>query len=157
MDISLPGFSVHGISQARKLAWVATPSSRGPSQPRGRTCVSCVGRLTLYHWATREAQRDHVEVFQSTVPLKPAFKWPQLEYQTHEQRKHFKSESCSQGSNGAEKSQPCCAPPQFFIHRIISTRIIKWLWFYTAKVGMIFFNVTEIIRSNLVAGSMVLW
>ena len=26
MDCSLPGFSVHGISQARILAWVAFPS-----------------------------------------------------------------------------------------------------------------------------------
>ena len=27
MDCSLPGFSVHGISQARKLEWVAIPPS----------------------------------------------------------------------------------------------------------------------------------
>ena len=33
MDYSLPGSSVHGISQARMLEWVATPSSRGSSQP----------------------------------------------------------------------------------------------------------------------------
>ena len=31
---SLPGFSVHGISQARILEWVAISSSRGSSQPR---------------------------------------------------------------------------------------------------------------------------
>ena len=29
MDYSLPGFSVHGILQARILEWVAMPSSRG--------------------------------------------------------------------------------------------------------------------------------
>ena len=29
MDCSLPGFSVHGISQARILEWVAIPFSRG--------------------------------------------------------------------------------------------------------------------------------
>ena len=28
MDCSLPGFSVHGILQARILEWVAMPSSR---------------------------------------------------------------------------------------------------------------------------------
>ena len=33
MDCSLPGSSVHGISQARILEWVAVPSSRGSSQP----------------------------------------------------------------------------------------------------------------------------
>ena len=34
VDCSPPGSSVHGISQARGLEWAATPSSRGPSQPR---------------------------------------------------------------------------------------------------------------------------
>ena len=46
MDCSLPGSSVHGILQARILAWAAMPSSRGSSQPRDRTCisyVSCIG------------------------------------------------------------------------------------------------------------------
>ena len=33
--------SVHGISQARILEWVAVPSSRGSSPPRDRTRVSC--------------------------------------------------------------------------------------------------------------------
>ena len=42
MDCSLPGFSVHGILQARILEWVAMPSSRGSFCPRDRTHVSCV-------------------------------------------------------------------------------------------------------------------
>ena len=33
MDCSLPGSSVHGILQARKLEWVAIPFSRGSSWP----------------------------------------------------------------------------------------------------------------------------
>ena len=41
--------SVRGILQARILEWVATPSSRGSSQPRDLTHVSCIGRLVLYH------------------------------------------------------------------------------------------------------------
>ena len=41
MDCSLPGSSVHGISQARILEWVAISSSRGSSQPRDRTQLSC--------------------------------------------------------------------------------------------------------------------
>ena len=40
MDCSLPGFSVHGILQARILEWVAIPFSRGSSQPRDQTQVS---------------------------------------------------------------------------------------------------------------------
>ena len=39
MDYSLPGSSVHGISQARVLEWVAISFSRGSSPPRGRTGV----------------------------------------------------------------------------------------------------------------------
>ena len=55
MDYSPPGASVHGISQARILGeWLAISSSRGSSRPRDGTCVSCVGRRVLYHWATRQ-------------------------------------------------------------------------------------------------------
>ena len=52
MDCSLPGSSVHGIFQARILEWVAMPSSKGSSHPRGRThisYVSCISRQFLYH------------------------------------------------------------------------------------------------------------
>ena len=51
-----PGSSVHGISQARILEWVAISSSKGTSWPRGLTCVSCFGRQILYHCATWKAQ-----------------------------------------------------------------------------------------------------
>ena len=34
--------SVHGILQARILAWVAIPFSRGSSRPRYQTQVSCI-------------------------------------------------------------------------------------------------------------------
>ena len=52
---SPPGSSVHRVLQARILEWVAMPSSRGSSQPMDGTYISCIGRWTLYHWATREA------------------------------------------------------------------------------------------------------
>ena len=42
MDCSLPGYSVHGVLQAVILEWVAMPSSRGSSQPRNQTQVSCI-------------------------------------------------------------------------------------------------------------------
>ena len=50
MDYSLPGSSVHGIFQARILEWVAISFSRGSSQPRDGThvsCISCSGRQIL--------------------------------------------------------------------------------------------------------------
>ena len=42
MACSPPGFSVHGILQARTLECVATSFSRGSFQPRDRTHVSCI-------------------------------------------------------------------------------------------------------------------
>ena len=41
VDCSLPGSSVHGILQARRLEWVAMHSSRGSSPHRDQTHVSC--------------------------------------------------------------------------------------------------------------------
>ena len=35
-------YTGYGILQARILEWVAFPVSRGSSQPRGRTPVSCI-------------------------------------------------------------------------------------------------------------------
>ena len=40
MDCSLPGFSVHGILQARIVEWVTISFSRGYSGPRDQTRVS---------------------------------------------------------------------------------------------------------------------
>ena len=47
-----PGSSIHGISQARILEWVAISSSRGSFPTRDQTqvpCSSCSGRQILYH------------------------------------------------------------------------------------------------------------
>ena len=49
MDCSPPGSSVHGISQARILGWVAISFSMGFSRHRDRIHVSCTPRQTLYH------------------------------------------------------------------------------------------------------------
>ena len=54
-DCIPPGFSVHGILQARILEWIAFPFSRESSQPRDWTWVSrIVGRFFTV-WATWEA------------------------------------------------------------------------------------------------------
>ena len=41
-----------GILQARILEWIAMPSSRGSSQPRDRTQVSCIAGRFFIIWAT---------------------------------------------------------------------------------------------------------
>ena len=53
-DCSLPGSSIHGISQARFLERVAISFSREPSHPRDQTHVSCFERQILYHLPTRK-------------------------------------------------------------------------------------------------------
>ena len=45
---SLLGSSVHGVSQARILEWIAIHLSRGSSQLRGRTHISRIDRQILY-------------------------------------------------------------------------------------------------------------
>ena len=52
---SPPGYSVHGIVQARILEWVAIPFSRVSSQPRDGALVSCIACRLFIVWATREA------------------------------------------------------------------------------------------------------
>ena len=50
-DCSPPGFSVHGILQARILECIAIPFSRGTSQPRDRTLGSCIAGRFFTIWA----------------------------------------------------------------------------------------------------------
>ena len=57
IDCSPPGFSVHGILQARILEWIAISFSRGFSQPRGRTQVSHIAGRCFNLWATSWAWR----------------------------------------------------------------------------------------------------
>ena len=52
---SLPGFSIHGILQARILEWVGIPFSRGSSWPRDPTWITCIAGRFFTVWAPREA------------------------------------------------------------------------------------------------------
>jgi len=51
MDCSLPGFSVHGIFQARVLEWVAISFSKGSSQAGDWTRVSNIAGRCFTLWA----------------------------------------------------------------------------------------------------------
>ena len=48
INCSPPGSSVHGVSQARTLEWVAISFSRGSSRPRDWTWVSCINRWIFF-------------------------------------------------------------------------------------------------------------
>ena len=54
MDCNPPGSSVHGISQARILEWVAIFFSRGSSWPRDWIQVSRITGWFFTVWATKE-------------------------------------------------------------------------------------------------------
>ena len=55
VDCSPPGSSIYGILQVGILEWVAIPFSKGSSQPRDWTQVSCIGGGFFTIWAPREA------------------------------------------------------------------------------------------------------
>ena len=55
MDCSLPDSSVHGILEKRMLEWVAISFSRGSSQPRDQTHISC-----LLHWQVDSFPLNHL-------------------------------------------------------------------------------------------------
>ena len=69
MDYSLPGFSVHGIFQARVLEWVAISFSRGSAWPRDWTLVSrivdrcfyCLSHQGRYIYIYIYVEREQVE------------------------------------------------------------------------------------------------
>ena len=79
MDCSPPGSYVDGILQARILGWVAIPSSRGSSQARDGShvsCVSCIGRQILY-------DQHHLKVKVRVAQLCPTLCDP-TNYTVHE-------------------------------------------------------------------------
>ena len=63
MDWNLPGFSVHGISQARILEWVAISFSGGERVflTRGLNPHLLHCKWILCHWATRETHGRRTE------------------------------------------------------------------------------------------------
>ena len=66
MDRSSPGSSVQGILKARMLQRVAIPFSRGPSQCRDWTWVSCI-QAFFTNWATMEVRKSSTERFKSRL------------------------------------------------------------------------------------------
>jgi len=72
MDCSLPGSSVRGILQATVLAWVAILFSRGSSQPKDWTWVSCTAGRFLTIWATRACWATVHGVTESDSNERPA-------------------------------------------------------------------------------------
>ena len=92
MDSSLPGSSAHEIFQARVVEWAATSFSRGCSQPRDRTWVSCIADRCFTAWATREALLWKGGLLATGLPGKsPYHSW--LSFFTLDPHLHYLPES----------------------------------------------------------------
>ena len=74
VDCSPPGSSVHGILQARILEWVVISFSRGSSQPRDWTQVSCLAGRFFTNWAMREA---HSNIKCLKEKINSSRRWPE--------------------------------------------------------------------------------
>ena len=89
MDCSLPHSSVHGISQAIILGWLAI-FLKGSSQPKDQT-ISCIATWVLCHWATSEAPCPSVaescptrcDPMDCSTPGFPVHRWLPEFTQTH--------------------------------------------------------------------------
>ena len=66
IDYSPPGSSVHRILQASVLGWVATPSSRGSSQPRNRNHVSYIGS-NFFTTSVSQASKVMLKILQARL------------------------------------------------------------------------------------------
>ena len=98
MDCSPPDSSIHGISQARILEWVAIPFSRGSSPPKDQTWVSCIAGRFYANWATREAPGYSVKVKVSVTQPPPTLCDPMD-----------------------------CSPPCSSVHGTLQARILEWV------------------------------
>ena len=93
MDCRPPGFSVHRISQARILRWAAISSSRGSSQTRNWTHISCIGRRILYCYTTREAP-NWIRVHPKDILTLSHFQRPYFQIRSLLQVASFRALAC---------------------------------------------------------------
>ena len=70
---SVTTWTVHGILQARILEWVAFPFSRGSSQPRDWTQVSCIAGQLLHQQSHKGSPRILEWV---AYPFSSGSSWP---------------------------------------------------------------------------------
>ena len=111
MDCSPVGSSVHGILQARILECIAIYFSRGSSQPRDWTRVSCIAGRLFNICAIREAW---------------AYYWPWIWIWIH---------CLSILLSNVLVVQLClplcgpmdCNPPGSCVHRIFQARMLEWV------------------------------
>ena len=126
MDCSPPGSSVHGISQVRILERIAISLSRGSSQPRDQTCISCIGKRILYHGAMGEAQ--YLESY-NIIPWFPpsVYTFPSHYLLRKLTNTHNKpSASILWDSSGFSRQLVCKSKPLIFLKNSLHTTLVAW-------------------------------
>ena len=99
MDCRPPGFSLHGILQARILEWVAMAFSRASSWPRDQNQVSCTAGRFFTDWDTREALQKCEALSKNRMKRQERLNWMNesgqwgMSWSAKEQR-----EACSMGA-----------------------------------------------------------
>ena len=73
MDYSLPGSSVHEISQETLLEWIAISFSRGSSQLRDQTCDSVSPATQVHILLLSHLRRLRVHLAQ--LKIKDSMRW----------------------------------------------------------------------------------
>ena len=140
MYCSPPGSSVHGISQARILEWVAISYFRGSSGPRDWRPVSCIAGRFFTTWAIREYAAAAAKSSQSCPilwsyrrqPTRLPGPWDSPGKNTGVGC-HFLLQ-CMKVKSESEVTQSCptlsnpmdCSLPGSSIHGILQTRVLEW-------------------------------
>ena len=128
-DCSPPGSSVCGILLARILEWVATPSSRGSSQPKDGTWVSCIAGRCFTVWANPGSLNSYYNITIFPVVYNISF-W--LVYFMH---------SSMYLIVPSLKSSPYLAPPTlFFPWQTLVCSLELWACFSVVTLSTFFFR-----------------
>ena len=155
-DCNPPDSSVHGISQAKILEWVAIFFSRGSSQLRDLTRVSCFAGGFFTDWATREADmcRD-VCVYgrwmdrNSALLKKSLKKLFQVVIHTHMASLFIHNKPLKIYTKRDERAKPCesevaqscltlcdpmdCSLPGSSTHGIFKARVLEWVAIFFSR------------------------
>ena len=118
-------YKVHGILQARILEQIAFPFSRGSSQPRNQTWVSCIAGRFFTSCAIGKPKNTGVD----SLSLLQRIFWTQESNQGLLHCRH-----ASAAAAAAKSLQSCptlsnpmdCSPLGSSIHGIFQARVLEW-------------------------------
>ena len=153
----IPWTVAHGILQIRMLEWVTFPFSRGSSQPRDQTQVSCIAGRFFTSWATEKPKNTGVgslSLFQQIFPTQESnqglLHCRQILYQlSYEGRPTLKS------------THTVCKPVFFKMKINIWANILGkediYLALISLKIYFHLFNLAFILENKIVSTQSFLW